>query len=158
MSAALGLNADPGGQAYVWANRISWCIGIFAALVLLALVPHWYITLPVALFGCWVTTSLCGFLWHQVREGLNCTDQLHRILAAVTLTLAVPVGLGALYLVPNWGDFDFNGHPSLVAVAGSVCLGILSFLLAAGVVAFLGTIFSGLTLRFLGRSIHSSRE
>jgi tellurite resistance protein TehA-like permease len=155
MRAAFGLNAEPGAQAYVWANRISWCIGIFAALVLFALVPHWYIALPVGLFGCWVTTSLCGLLWYELREAFNCTDQLHRILAAVTLILALLVGLVALYLIPNWSDFDFKGHPSLVAVAGSALLGVLSFILAAGAVAFLGVMFSGLTLRLLGRNTHS---
>ena len=158
MRAVFGLNAEPGGRAYVWANRISWCVGIFASLFLFALVPHWYIALPVALFGCWVTTSLCGLLWYELREALNCTDRLHRIMAAVTLIIAAPVGLVAFCLVPNWSDFDFNGHPSLVAVAGSMLLGILSFILTAGVVAFLGVMFSGLTLRFLRRSTHSYKE
>jgi len=158
MRAAFGLNAEPGGRGYIWANRISWCVGIFAALVLFALISHWYIALPVALFGCWITTSLCGLLWYELREALSCTDRLHRILSGITLILAVPAGCIAFYLVPNWSDFEYNGHPSLVALAGSVLFGMLSFILAAGVVAFLGVMFSGLLMRFLGRNTHSYKE
>jgi hypothetical protein len=158
MRAGFGLNAEPGGRAYGWAGRASWGIGIFAALVLFALIPHWYIALPAAILGCWVTMSLCGFLWYELREVLNCADRIHRVLAALTLILALPTGCVAFYLIPNWSDFQFNGHPSLVAVAGSLLLGILSFVLGAGIVAFLGVMFSGLLLRFLRRGTHSYSE
>ena len=103
-----------------------------------------------------VTTGLCGSsCWYTLREALNCTYPLHSIFATITLIIAVPIGLIAFYIIPNWRDFDFNGHPSLVAVAGSVLMGILSFLLAAGVVAFFYVIFTVFLLRFLGRSTHS---
>ena len=79
-------------------------------------------------------------------------------MSGITLVVAVPAGYIAFYLVPNWSDFEYNGHPSLVAFAGSVLLGVLSFILAAGVVSFLGVMFSGLLMRFLGRSTHSRNE
>ncbi|MFZ0034411.1 MAG: hypothetical protein WAK60_05430 [Sedimentisphaerales bacterium] len=158
MSRVFGLSTEPGSRAYIWAGRVSWCVGISAALILFAMIPHWYVALPVALFGCWVTTSLCGLLWYELREVLNCTDRLHRILSALTLILAIPIGFIAFYLIPNWGDFEFNGHPSLLSVAGSALLGILSFVLGAGIVAFLGVMLSGIVLRFLGRGTHAYRK
>ena len=150
----LDLDTQPGSWGYMWANRVSWCMGIFAALTLFALIPYWYIALPVALFGCWMTTVLCGSLWFELGEVFNCTDRLHPILAAFVLILAAPAGFVAFRLIPNWSDFEFNGHPSLVAVAGSVLLGILSFVLGAGIVAFIGSKNLGLVLRFLQRDTH----
>ena len=147
-------NVAPGSQAYKWAARISRCLGILAALILFALIPHWYIGLPIALLGFWITEGLCGLLWFEVREVLSCDDRTHRVLSAVRLAVESSVGAVAFYLIPNWSDFEFNGHPSLVAVAGSVLLGIVSFVIAAGLVAFVGVRLSAGVLRIFGRATH----
>jgi len=158
MKKVFGLSVQPGSRAYMRASRVSWWLGIFAALVLFALIPHWYVALPIALFGFGVATGLCGTLWFELGEVLNCTDRLHRTLAGLRLIFAIPIGLIALFLVPNWSDFEFNGHPSLVAMAGSVLLGILSFILGAGIVLLIGQMLSLFVLRLLGRGTHAYRE
>jgi hypothetical protein len=150
MRLGVGMHSLPGGRAYAWANRISWCAGIFAAFTFFSLIPHWYFGLPVALIGVWVTTALSGLIWYQFRELLSCTEPFHRVQAGIILVLAFPIGCIALYLIPNWKDFEFNGHPSLVAVAGSVLLGIVSFIYAAGLVTLLCTVASYLTRRIFG--------
>jgi len=147
------LSAEPDGRAYIWASRISWCIGIFTALILFTLIPRWYIALPVALFGCWVTTSLCGLLWYHLREVLICGDRLHKTLSALILAVAISVGVIGFCLVPNWSDFEFNDHPSLVAVAGSVALGTVSFVVCSGMVALVATI----VLQFFHRAGHKTQ-
>lgn len=147
-------NVAPGSQAYRWAARISRCLGILAALILFALIPHWYIGLPIALFGFWITEGLCGLLWFEVREVLSCEDRGHRVLSAVRLTVEISVGGVAFYFVPNWSNFEFNGHPSLVAMAGSVLLGIASFIIAAGLVAFVGIRLLAIVLRVFGQGTH----
>ena len=154
MRGQFGLSLGPGGQAYAWAGRVSWWLGAIAALILFALVPHWYLALPVALLGFWLTSGLCGLLWYELREATTCVDRLHRTVAALTLILAVPAGVVAFCLVPNWSDFEFNGHPSLVAVAGSLLLGMLSFATAGGLVVFFGLMCQLVVLRFIGRSGH----
>jgi hypothetical protein len=129
-------------------------LGILAGLILFALIPHWYIGLPIALLGFWITEGLCGLLWLEVREVLSCDDRIHRVLSAVRLAVEISVGAVAFYLVPNWSDFEFNGHRSLVAVAGSVLLGIVSFVIAAGLVAFVGVRLSAVALRVFGQGTH----
>ena len=75
----------------------------------------------------------------------------------MTLILAVPAGVVAFCLVPNWNDFRFNGHPSLVAVAGSLLLGVLSFATAGGLVVFGGLMCQLVVLRLIGRSSHGTK-
>jgi hypothetical protein len=154
VSRELALSVEPGGRAYIWAGRLSWCLGAVAALFLLALVPHWYFALPAALVGLRLTTSLCGALWYELRELVNCPDRLHRILAALTLTVATPVGLAGFCLIPNWSDFECNGHPSLVALVGSILLGMVSFATVSGVIVFVGLKCQRVALRLVGRSAH----
>ncbi len=142
-------------RAYVGAIPVGGCAGTFAAFFLFALIPHWYIALPAALFGWWATVTLCVLLSYQLRETLTCPNLFHRILSGIILIIAIPVGLIAFYLIPNWEDFDFNGHSSLLAVFGSVAMGVVSFTLASGMVGFLGAIFRIFLLRFLARDKHT---
>jgi hypothetical protein len=155
MNKNLALNLAPGGQAYMWAARVSRFFGIVAAFFLFSLISHWYIGLPIALTGFWITEGLCGILWIEVREILSCDDTHHRALSAIRLAVEIPIGAIAFYFVPNWRDFEFNGHPSLVAVAGSLLLGIVSFVVAAGLVAFVGIRLSNAALRFWGHDVHN---
>jgi len=147
------LSAEYGGRAYIWAGRVSNCAGIFAALFLFMLIPRWYVAIPIAIFGFWLITSLCGLLWYHLREVLNCRDRLHKTLSALTLAVAIPVGVIGFCLVPNWSDFEFNGHHSLVAVAGSVAVGIVSFVVVSGVVALA---LSAISLQFFHRASHKT--
>jgi hypothetical protein len=139
-------------------RRVSRWLGVAAALVLFALVPPWYVGLPLAVFGFWLSNRLCAILGYQLDEALCCDDRLHRVLAAVTLLLGAPIGTAGFCLVPNWNDFEVNGHPSLVAVAGSVIIGVVSFAMTAGLVAVVGVTFQALVLRLMGRNSHRARE
>ena len=56
-------------------------------------------------------------------------------MAAIILLLATIVGIAGLRYIPNWQDFEYNGHPSLVAVAGSMALGFLAFVMGFGLTA-----------------------
>ena len=145
---------EPGARAYMRAARLSWWIGLAAALILFTVVPHWYFGLPLALLGFWLTNSLCGMLWYEVREALACEDRLHRSLAGFILIIAFLIGTAAFCLIPNWSDFDFNGHPSLVALAGSLVMGVLAFTIAGGVVAALGVPIKLFVLRIVDRTAH----
>ncbi len=140
MGLILGQHALPGGRAYVWANRVSWCAGLFAAFTVFSLIPPWYVGLPLGLVAIWVTTALSGIVWYQVRELLSCTERLHRIQSGLILAIAIPIGLIALIIIPNWKDFEYNGHPSLLAVAGSILMGLVAFVYGAGIVSLLGTL------------------
>jgi hypothetical protein len=133
-------------------------MGLLAALFLFALIPHWYKALPVAIVGWWVTVVLCCCFCYELQEVLICSDWIHRAIAALILIFAVPVGLIGFCLIPNWRDFEFIGHPSLIAVAGSVVMGMVSFALGSGIVAFLGIILSDLVLRFLRRGTHQQKQ
>ena len=155
MRLGIGMHSLPGGRAYAWANRISWCAGIFSAFTLFSLIPRWYFGLPVALIGVWVTTALSGIIWYQFRELVSCNQPFHRLRAGIILVLAVPIGCIALCLIPNWKNFEFNGHPSLVAVAGSVLLGIVSFIYGAGIVTFLCTAILYLANRMFRKGAES---
>jgi hypothetical protein len=57
-------------------------------------------------------------------------------MAVIILLPATIVGLAGLLYIPNWQDFEYNGHPSLVAIAGSVGLGLLVFVLGFGLAAW----------------------
>jgi hypothetical protein len=136
--------AAPGGSVYTWAARLSWLAGLAAWAILFLLIPHWYFALPVALLGFWLTTATCGASWAVVRGALFWNPEpgddrrhlwLHRM-AAIILLPATIVGLAGLFYIPNWQDFEYNGHPSLVAVAGSVGLGLLAFILGFGLTAW----------------------
>jgi len=148
------LSAEPDGRVYVWAKRFSNCVGMFAALFLFLLIPRWYVAIPAAIFGFWLITCLCGLLWYHLREALSCNNRIHKVLSALTLATAIPVGIIGFFLVPNWSNFDFNGHPSLVAVAGSVVLGILSFVVGSGVIAL---VVSAILLPFFRRPNHKTQ-
>jgi len=112
--------------------------------VLFGLIPHWYFALPIALLGFWLTTALCGASWAVVRGALFWKPEpgdnwrhlwLHRVSAIILLPATLVGSLGLLY-IPNWQDFEWNGHPSLVAVAGSIGLGLLTFILGFGLTAW----------------------
>jgi len=147
---------EPGWHSYMLAARVGWWISLAAALVLFALVPHWYYGLPSALLGFWLTNGLCGLLWYEVRELLTCDDLWHRRLAGMVLIIVSVVGTTAFCLIPNWTNFDFNGHPSLVALVGSLALGAIAFVIAGGLIAGLCIPIKLLVLRIVGRSSHGT--
>ena len=148
------LSAEPGERANVWAGRFSNCVGMFAALFLFLLIPRWYVAIPAAILGFWLITCLCGLLWYHLQEALSCNDRIHKVLSALTLAAAIPVGIIGFCLVPNWSDFEFNGHPSLVAVAGSIALGTVSFVIGSGVIAL---VVSAISLPFFRRVSHKTQ-
>jgi hypothetical protein len=128
----------------MWAARLTWCAAFVTSLVLFILIPHWYFALPVALFGFWLTTALGGAAWAVIRGALFWKPEpgddrrhllLHR-LAVIILLPATLVGVAGLLYIPNWQDLQVNGHPSLVAVAGSVGLGLSAFVLGFGATAW----------------------
>jgi len=140
----IGASSAPGGSAYRWVARVSWLVGVFTALAIFALVPHWYLGIPCALLGFWLSTAVSGASWAVIRGALFWKHQegddwrhlwLHR-LSLFTLFPATLIGLGGLLYIPNWSDFEFNGHPSLVAVGGSVALGAVAFNLGFGLTAW----------------------
>jgi hypothetical protein len=163
----------PGGNVYRWAARLSWWIGLFTALVLFALVPRWYFGVPIALLGFWLSTSASGASWAIIRGAFFWKREegddwrhlwLHRISLLVLLP-AMSVGLAGLLYIPNWQDFQFNGHPSLVAVAGSVVIGGIAFAFGFGLTAWtlhsIATLLLGLRkIRLLNFKVtkRSSRE
>jgi hypothetical protein len=57
-------------------------------------------------------------------------------MAVIILFLATIVGVAGLLYIPNWQDFEYNGHPSLVTVAGTIGLGLLAFVLGFGLTAW----------------------
>ena len=139
MRHTLGMHFSPGGRGYQWANRLAWCAGFYAAFIAFSLLSPWYVGLTVAIIAIWVTTALSGLIWFNVREILACDEPFHRTKSGVILAVAIPVGLLALVVIPNWHDFDIDGHPSLVAVAGSVLIGFVSFIYGAGIITIIGT-------------------
>ncbi len=148
-------SAAPAGAAYMRAARLSWWIGLATAVILFLLIPHWYFGLPVALFGFWLTTAACGASWAVIRGALFWKPEpgddyrhlwLHR-LSALILVPASLVGVAGLVYIPNWQDFEYNGHPSLVAVAGSVGVGVVGFVLGFALTA---SSLHLVAIRFLG--------
>jgi|SRR5882672_28575 len=144
----------PGGTAYRWAARLSWCIGLVTALVLFVLIPHWYLAIPIALLGFWLSTAASGASWATIRRAFFWKHQegddwrhlwLHRLSLLIVLP-AILVGLAGLLYVPNWQDFQYNGHPSLVAVAGSVAIGASAFALGFGLTAWILLSIAALSL------------
>lgn len=135
----LGTQTAPGGQWYKLANVLSWCAGIFAAFIAFTFVTPWYFGLPAAIFTLWATTALAGLIWYQVRELFSCNETSHRAKTKAILLIAIPSGLVAFFTIPNWESFEFNGHPSLVAVGSSVLMGVVSFIYAAGIMTLIGT-------------------
>jgi hypothetical protein len=148
-------SASPGGGAYKWAARLSWLSGLVAAGILFVVIPHWYLALPVALIGFWLTTGLGGASWAVIRGAFFWKrkpgdDRRHLWLHRLSLVILLPatvVGVAGLLYLPNWKDFEFNGHPSLLAVAGSVGIGILAFVLGFGLTAWVSF---RLAVRLLG--------
>jgi len=132
------MHSLPGGRGYAVANIISLCAGLFGAFVAFSLVQPWYVGLPVAIITIWITTGLSGLVWYQLREFLNCSEKSHRIQSGMILSASLPIGLIALLTIPNWNDFEYNGHNSLLALAGSIMMGLLSFIYGAGIVTLLG--------------------
>src|SRR5581483_7563199 len=107
------------------------CVSMLSAGWTLIFVSHWYATFLVFTVFL-VCEFICSAGWVVVREALfwkpddGTTLRLHRM-AILCLVLSSSIGIAALVWVPNWQDFTYNGHKSLVAVAGSVILGIVAF-------------------------------
>jgi hypothetical protein len=134
----------PGGLVYRWVTRVSWLVGIFTALTIFAIIPRWYFGILLALLGFWLSTAVSGASWAVVRGAFFWSREegddrrhlwLHR-LSLLTLLPAMFLGTAGFVFVPNWSDFEFNGHPSLLAVGGSVAVGVIAFNLGFGLTAW----------------------
>lgn len=153
----LAFSSAPFGTLYRAVALLSWLEAIVSAGIVFALIRRWYFALPAAALSFWISQSLNGKSWAVVRGALFWRPEigddyrharLHR-LAIFTLLIASAVGLAAFKYIPNWNDFEFNGHPSLVAVAGSVAIGLVALTSAFGLTAW--ALFS-ISVRTVGLS------
>jgi hypothetical protein len=158
----LGFSSGPYGALYRLVSMLSWIVALASAGIAFALIPRWYVRVPTAALTFWISQALNGSTWAVIRGALFWTlepgddyrhARLHR-LAIFILLIASAVGLAAFKYVPNWNDFYFNGHPSLVAVAGSLVMGLVALFWAFGIVAWI--LFS-ISVRLVGLSSDEQR-
>jgi hypothetical protein len=143
-----------GGRAYMLASRFSWWIGLTTAAIIFFLVPHWYISLPVAAVSFGLTTAMCGVAWATITNALSWKAQpdddyrhlwFHRSAMAALVPASI-VGIAGFVYIPNWTDFQFNGHRSVVAVTGSLVLGLVALTWGFGITAWIITRMAALGL------------
>lgn len=156
-------SAAPFGALYTGVARLSWLVALASAALVFALISHWYIGLPVALLAFWISQALSGNAWAVVRGALFWRPEpgddyrharLHRLAISILL-LASTIGIAAFRYIPNWTDFEFNGHPSLVAVAGSIAIGLVAMFWAFGITAW--ALFT-ISVRLVGLSRKDERN
>jgi len=150
-------SAAPSGALYKRVTRLSWGMALASAAIIFSLIPHWYVGLPAAILGFWISQALSGSAWAVIRGALFWSPQpgddyrhawLHR-LAIFILLIASAIGIAAFRYVPNWRDSHLNGRPSLLAVAGSVVIGLVALSWAFGLTAW---VFFSISVRLLGLS------
>ena len=153
----LASTAAPFGALYRYVIRLSWLTALASGLITFSLIRRWYIRLPSAVLAFWLSQALNATSWAVIRGALFWSPQpgddkrharLHKLAIFVVLVSSA-IGIAAFRFVPNWTDFDFNGHPSLVAVAGSLVIGLVALFWAFGLTAWV--LFS-ISVRLVGLS------
>lgn len=158
----LDFSSAPHGNLYRAVALLSWLGALASGGIVFALIQRWYVALPAAALTFWISQALNGRSWAVVRGALFWKPEigddyrharLHR-LAVFALLIASAAGLAAFKYIPNWNDFEFNDHPSLVAVAGSVAIGLVALSWAFGLTAWV--LFS-ISVRAVGLSAKDRR-